>query len=72
MAGEKITRNVVRTETIEVPEGHKVCDYCDGKGMTSEYDRGARSLAHSPRMASKEECFACHGRGFVEDYRPDA
>jgi RecJ-like exonuclease len=67
--GEKIkrtiVRNVVTVKEVEVPDGHEVCPYCKGKAMLSAYDRGVRSLAHSPRLAAKEPCGRCGGKGYV-------
>lgn len=59
-----VVRNVVTTEEVEVPDDHEVCPGCDGRGMLSAYDRGHRSLAHSPRLAAKEECIGCGGQGY--------
>lgn len=54
------------TESVEVPEGYKVCPSCGGKGMLSDYDRGYRSVVHNPRASAKRPCARCLGAGMVK------
>lgn len=63
----KITRTVVRQETIEVPKGYRVCNHCKGHGRLTAYDRGVRSAMYSPSLDAPEVCYACGGPGYVPD-----
>lgn len=64
--GDSIYRRVVKFETVEVPEGKKPCPSCRGKGYTSAYERGWRSLVHSPKLAAEEPCMICGATGLVD------
>lgn len=39
---------------------------------TSDYDRGMKSLAHSPKMAARQPCPKCHGQGQIREGERDA
>lgn len=54
-------------EEVEIPEGTKVCPGCKGKGSTTKYDRGWRSLTYSPSLDAPERCYWCMGKGYLED-----
>lgn len=60
-------RNPDAVEEIEVPEGHVPCPACEGRGYTTKYEQGWSSLAHSPSLAAPEQCFTCHGDGYISE-----
>lgn len=64
---EKILRYKEGYEEIEVPDDHKPCGYCKGKGRMSKYDEGWSSVMHSPDLAALHECLVCGGAGYVPD-----
>lgn len=67
MSDETITRDVVRSETVTIPAGHKVCPRCKGRGLMSKYDEGWRSVVYSARLAAKKACIVCQARGYVPE-----
>lgn len=62
----EITRNIITTETITIPEGMVVCTHCDGLGLISKYDQGFKSFVYSAAMAAKRECIYCKGQGYAD------
>jgi len=63
----KIYRNTFTVQAVEVPEGYKVCEFCEGKGMVSKYDMGWRSLVHDEDLAALRPCLFCQGKGYVRE-----
>lgn len=60
----RILRRTMGYEEIEIPEGHEVCSWCKGKGMTSKYDEGWSSVLHEPSLAAERTCLWCDGAGY--------
>lgn len=63
----KITRRIIRYETIEVPEGKKPCRICHGQSMQSKYDDGWQSVHHDLSLAAPRLCYWCKGTGMEDE-----
>lgn len=58
--------------TVATPGAdEELCGACKGKGATSKYDEGWRSLVHDPELAALRDCMVCGGRGVVPKREDD-
>ena len=54
-----IFREVTTFKRVRIPDGHKKCARCDGRGKVVK-------LFKDPGPNEYMECYFCGGRGFVE------